>query len=98
MMFDGEVMCFSRVNGILISEGITTDDNECAGLCNALEACRWFTHNSEDHSCVLTSDREFISNCPTCTYGHSGCPREGSPGMILSLSSSCSSSLSVFTL
>ncbi len=91
-VIEGPVMCFSRVNEILVSEGITTDDNECAGQCNALEACSWFTYNSEDHSCVLTSDREFISNCRTCTYGHSGCTQDGSSGIILSLSSRCSSS------
>ncbi len=84
LMLEVQVMCFARVYGLFVSGDVTTDVNECAEDCNALDSCHWFTYNSEDQSCVLTSDRELVSDCPTCTYGHDGCIQEGSSGMILS--------------
>ncbi len=65
------------MNGAFLSVDAATDANNCAEACNTDEDCRWFTYNSDDQSCVLTSDREFTSECSTCTYGHGGCRREG---------------------
>ncbi len=84
------VMCFTRVNGLFISGDVASDATACAEECNGLETCQWFTYESEDQSCVLTSDREFVSDCPTCTYGHKGCIQQGSSGMILSFCSGSS--------
>ncbi len=92
IILEVQVMCFARVNGIFISGDLATDIDECAVACNDVEACKWFTFNSEDQSCVLTGDREFISDCPSCAYGHEGCLRQGTSGMVMSLAS-CSSSL-----
>ncbi len=93
LILEAPVMCFTRVTGTVISEDIATDVDECAEECSDLETCNWFTYNSEDQSCVLTADREVISDCSTCIYGHDGCIREGSSGMPLSFST-CSSSAS----
>ena len=82
-MAEVQIMCFLRVNGLFLSVEATADANGCAEACNTLEDCQWFTYNSEDRSCVLTADREFISDCPTCTYGHGRCTQEGSSGRTL---------------
>ncbi len=69
--------CFTRVNGLFLSVEAAADANGCAEACKTVEDCQWFTYNSEDRSCVLTTDREFVSDCTTCTYGHNGCIPEG---------------------
>ncbi len=71
------VSCFSRVHGILISVDAAADAKECAEECKALEACKWFTYDKKDQSCLLTKDKQFTSDCPTCTYGHDHCIQEG---------------------
>ncbi len=57
-----------------------TDVNECAEECNALDTCNWFVYDSAGPACMLTEDRESISACTTCTYGHRGCIQEESSG------------------
>ncbi len=89
LMLEIQMMHFARVYGIFISGDAAADVRECAENCNALEACEWFTYNNEDQSCTLTSDREFVSDCPTCTYGHDGCI----PGMMLPFSFTVSKTL-----
>ncbi len=83
LMLEDQLMCFNRVNGIFISGDPATAAHECAEQCTVLEACKWFTYDSEAHSCVLTEDREFMSDCVSCTYGHDDCMQKGTSGMIL---------------
>ncbi len=75
------VMCFIRVHGIFISVDTTADAKECAKKCHARRACKWFTYDSGDQSCLLTKDKQYMSNCPTCRYGHGHCIQKGTSGM-----------------
>ncbi len=68
---------------MFISVDAATDAKECAKKCKALQACKWFSYDSKDQSCLLTKDKQFISDCPTCSYGHDGCVQEESSSMIL---------------
>ncbi len=76
--------CLSLANCEVLSELLhldpATNANECAEECNTREACDWFTYDSEGAICILTEDRESISTCTTCTYGHAGCIQGGSSG------------------
>ncbi len=78
-----EVLCPTRIIGLFLYLDVATDAYECAEECNALEACKWFTYDTEGQACVLSEDRESLSFCDTCTYGHHGCTQEESFGMIL---------------
>ncbi len=75
-------MCYTRINGAEVSLDIATDVHECAEECKAVEACNWFTFDSEDQACVLTKNRESVSTCSTCTYGHTDCIRQEPSGMV----------------
>ncbi len=73
----------TSVHGIVIYVGAATDVEKCARTCKAHRACKWFTFDSEHQSCLLTKDKQFISDCPTCTYGNDQCVQEETSGMTL---------------
>ncbi len=82
VMLKVQVLYFPRVNGLLLNMNAATNVNECAQECHALDACNWFTYDSEGPACVLTEDRDSTFTCTTCTYGHKGCAQRGTAGMI----------------
>ncbi len=81
-MLKVQFISLTRVNGVLISVDAATDLTECAEKCSALKICNWFTFNREDQACALTRDRESVSDCSSCVYGHADCIQEESSGTV----------------
>lgn len=62
-----------RCDGIEIDFSSQTSEVACLDKCAQLDGCGWYSYDSSNSFCILTTDCEIIENCSTCSYGQKEC-------------------------
>ena len=63
-----------RCVGKLIDVSYTETPQSCSNICQSIQECLWFTHDSATKGCYSLKDCIPVLDCPTCVSGEVNCP------------------------
>ena len=60
----------------MIDVSYTETPQSCSNICQSIQECLWFTHDSATKGCYSLKDCIPVLDCPTCVSGEVNCPYE----------------------
>ena len=73
-----EQPCFlsGRCDGTLLYFAVAENPDECLDACKSDPECSYFSFDSSDNFCILTTNCQTVDECDTCVYGNRGCENQ----------------------